>query len=97
MAYPGATLAAVLCSGSTQWVAGNLGEWAQVSFAVSSPQAVRHVWETALSLGGGDEGAPGLRPHYAPDYYGAYCRDPEGNKLCFVYTPEFDNTVGGLA
>ncbi|WP_448622372.1 VOC family protein [Dickeya fangzhongdai] len=73
------------------------GNGTQVSFAVSSPQVVRHVWQTALSLGGADEGAPGLRPHYAPDYYGAYCRDPEGNKLCFVYTPEFDNTVGGLA
>ena len=36
----------------------------------------------ALSLGGRDEGAPGLRPHYHADYYGAYFRDPDGNKLC---------------
>ena len=35
----------------------------------------------ALARGGSDEGAPGLRPHYHPNYYGAYVRDPEGNKL----------------
>lgn len=38
---------------------------------------------TALANGGTDEGAPGLRPHYHPDYFGAYVRDPDGNKLCF--------------
>ena len=31
-----------------------------------------------------DEGPPGPRAHYAPDYYGAYVRDPDGNKLHFV-------------
>ncbi|WP_157810516.1 hypothetical protein [Achromobacter ruhlandii] len=31
---------------------------------------------------------PGLRPHYHADYYGAYFRDPDGNKLCVVsHTP----------
>ncbi|MCW0235943.1 MAG: VOC family protein [Ferrovibrio sp.] len=57
----------------------------QVSFAAPSQMAVRLAWETALAHGGIDEGAPGLRPNYNDDYYGAYCRDPEGNKLCFVY------------
>ncbi len=36
----------------------------------------------ALANGGSDEGAPGLRPHYHEHYYGAYVRDPDGNKLC---------------
>lgn len=36
----------------------------------------------ALANGGTDEGAPGLRPHYHAHYYGAYFRDPDGNKLC---------------
>ena len=36
----------------------------------------------ALSAGGCDEGAPGPRPWYGTDYYGAYFRDPDGNKLC---------------
>lgn len=35
----------------------------------------------ALALGGTCEGPPGLRPHYHANYYGAYVRDPEGNKL----------------
>lgn len=36
----------------------------------------------ALGLGGTDAGKPGVRAHYHPDYYGAYFRDPDGNKLC---------------
>ena len=38
----------------------------------------------ALAAGGEDEGTPGTRPHYHPSYYGAYVRDPDGNKLCCV-------------
>lgn len=36
----------------------------------------------ALQHGGRDEGGPGLRPQYHANYYGAYFRDPDGNKLC---------------
>jgi hypothetical protein len=32
-----------------------------------------------------DEGAPGPRPHYGNGYYGAYLRDPDGNKIHLVY------------
>lgn len=63
------------------------GNGVQVSFAAASQQQVDAAWAMALSLGATDEGAPGIRLRYAPDYYGAYCRDPEGNKLCFVHTP----------
>lgn len=66
------------------------GNGTQVSFAAPSPAAVDAAWAAAIAQGGTDEGAPGLRPHYAPDYYGAYCRDPEGNKLCFVHTGEVE-------
>lgn len=38
----------------------------------------------AMQHGGTDEGAPGLRAQYHPDYWGAYFRDPDGNKLCVV-------------
>jgi catechol 2,3-dioxygenase-like lactoylglutathione lyase family enzyme len=38
--------------------------------------------------GGTCAGLPGLRPHYHPDYHGAYFRDPDGNKLCICcHTP----------
>ena len=62
------------------------GNGCQVSFAAPNPAAVEAAWRAALAAGGTDEGAPGPRPHYGPDYFGAYCRDPEGNKLCFVHT-----------
>lgn len=61
------------------------GNGVQVSFAAHSIEQVQAAWDTALRLGGTDEGAPGNRPQYGDDYYGAYCRDPEGNKLCFVF------------
>lgn len=64
------------------------GNGVQVSFAAASQARVDAAWRAAMAAGGVDEGAPGLRPHYLPDYYGAYCRDPEGNKLCFVHTAE---------
>lgn len=60
----------------------------QVSFLAPSAEAVDAAFAAALAHGGTDAGAPGLRTRYAPDFYAAYCRDPEGHKLCFVYTAE---------
>jgi catechol 2,3-dioxygenase-like lactoylglutathione lyase family enzyme len=52
------------------------------AFEAPSRAAV-DAWHAALlAAGGSDQGAPGRRPHYHPDFYGAYGRDPEGNKLC---------------
>ena len=39
----------------------------------------------ALAAGGRDNGAPGLRPWYHPDYYGAFVLDPDGNNIEVVY------------
>lgn len=44
--------------------------------------SVKHAHATALAHGGLCEGPPGLRPQYHAHYYGAYFRDPDGNKLC---------------
>ena len=63
-----------------------VGNGSQVSFLTDSTATVDALWADALRAGGTDEGAPGLRPQYASDFYAAYCRDPEGHKLCFVYT-----------
>ncbi|MHC3908535.1 VOC family protein [Achromobacter marplatensis] len=60
------------------------GNGCQVSFQAETCAAVRECWNRAVELGGVDEGRPGLRPRYAPDFFAAYCRDPEGNKLAFV-------------
>ncbi|RVT95336.1 VOC family protein [Rhodovarius crocodyli] len=60
------------------------GNGTMVAFNAPSRAAVDAAHATGLAMGGTCEGPPGLRPHYTPDYYGAYLRDPDGNKLCFV-------------
>ena len=60
------------------------GNGVQISFAAPSRGAVDLAWATAIRKGALDEGAPALREKYADNFY-AYCRDPEGNKLCFVH------------
>lgn len=57
------------------------GNGVHVAYLVSNRSAVDAFHAAALAAGGSDEGAPGLRPHYHPNYYGAYVRDPDGNKL----------------
>ena len=56
-----------------------------VAFLAESRAAVRSAYAIALANGGASEGAPGLRPEYHEHYYGAYFRDPDGNKLCVAF------------
>ncbi len=58
------------------------GNGQMVAFLAKTRGQVDHIHALALALGGSDEGAPGLRPEYHANYYGAYFRDPDGNKLC---------------
>jgi len=57
------------------------GNGAMVAFLAASRGAVDAFHRAGLDNGGRDEGAPGLRPQYHPHYYGAYLRDPDGNKI----------------
>lgn len=57
------------------------GNGTHVAFLAKSRAAVDDFYQAALAHGGSDEGPPGLRAHYHPNYYGAYVRDPDGNKL----------------
>lgn len=57
------------------------GNGYHVAFHAGSEAAVQRFHSAALAAGGSDEGGPGLREVYAPDYYAAYVRDPDGNKL----------------
>lgn len=61
--------------------AATVGNGVHVAFLAPSRAAVDAFYEAALAAGGTDEGPPGLRPHYHADYYGAYVRDLDGNKL----------------
>ncbi|MGD2139386.1 MAG: VOC family protein [Burkholderiales bacterium] len=60
------------------------GNGQMVAFLARSRDAVDQAHAVALANGGICEGTPGLRPEYHSDYYGAYFRDTEGNKLCVV-------------
>lgn len=58
------------------------GNGAMVAFLASTRAQVDQAHAAALAHGGRCEGPPGLRPQYHAQYYGAYFRDPDGNKLC---------------
>ncbi len=52
-----------------------------VAFRVGSRAAVDAFHRAALAAGGSENGAPGLRPHYHPNYYGAFVLDPDGHNV----------------
>ena len=58
-----------------------VGNGVHAAFRAADRVSVDAFHAAALANGGSDEGAPGLRLHYHADYYGAYVRDPDGNKL----------------
>jgi catechol 2,3-dioxygenase-like lactoylglutathione lyase family enzyme len=58
------------------------GNGQMIALLALSRDAVEKCYEVAIANDGQSEGAPGLRPQYHPNYYGAYFRDPDGNKLC---------------
>ncbi len=59
-----------------------------IGFAAATRAAVDEFHRQGLANGGVDEGAPGPRP-VTPTAYGAYLRDPDGNKICaFCFAEE---------
>lgn len=60
------------------------GNGQMAAFVVATREIVDRAYRLALEHGGACAGAPGLRPGYHADYYGAYFKDTEGNKLCVV-------------
>jgi len=60
------------------------GNGTMVALAASSWKRVDDFYAAAIAHGGTSEGAPGIRPQYGPDFYAAYVRDPDGNKLAAV-------------
>ena len=65
------------------------GNGQMIALTAPSRKVVDDCHAMAVANGGVCEGAPGLRPQYHPNYYGAYFRDPGGNKLCICcHQPE---------
>ena len=63
-------------------VAGNGN---MVGLECQSKDEVQEAHRIGLANGGTNEGDPGPRPIYGPDFYGAYLRDLDGNKMSFVF------------
>jgi len=59
----------------------SVGNGAHVGFSARSKDAVHKFHAAALAHGGTDNGAPGPRPDYGPEYYGAFVIDIDGNKI----------------
>ena len=62
------------------------GNGIMVAFAAADEAQVRAAHAAGLNSGGSDEGAPGFRPP-GSTWYGAYLRDPTGNKLTICFSP----------
>jgi catechol 2,3-dioxygenase-like lactoylglutathione lyase family enzyme len=68
--------------------AASFGNGQMTAFMAKDRATVDACHAMATKAGGTCEGPPGLRPHYHPDYYGAYFRDLDGNKICVCcHTP----------
>lgn len=74
--------------------AASVGNGVMAAFRARDRGAVDAAYAAALAHGGRCEGAPGLRPQYGVDYYGAYMRDPAGNKLHVVHREAWGSWPG---
>jgi catechol 2,3-dioxygenase-like lactoylglutathione lyase family enzyme len=65
------------------WIAEGRGAPTVGHLAFTAPDraTVDAFHAAALAAGGTDNGAPGLRPHYHPNYYAAFVLDPDGNNV----------------
>jgi len=65
------------------WIADGekVGEGTHVAFKVERRDQVDAFHVEGLKAGGRDNGAPGLRPHYGPNYYAAFLFDPDGANI----------------
>jgi catechol 2,3-dioxygenase-like lactoylglutathione lyase family enzyme len=65
------------------WIGGEggLNRAIHVALAAKDRATVDAFYRAALAAGGRDNGAPGLRPHYHPNYYAAFVLDPDGHNL----------------
>lgn len=60
---------------------GNVPGPIHIAFAAQDREQVRRFHAAALAAGAKDNGAPGLRPHYHPNYYGAFVIGPDGHNF----------------
>jgi catechol 2,3-dioxygenase-like lactoylglutathione lyase family enzyme len=64
---------------------------AHIAFAAPDRATVDRFHDEAIAAGGRDNGPPGIRPNYHPDYYGAFVLDPDGHNIEAVCHSPKDN------
>ena len=81
--YPGGKVIGYGADRPEFWINSGdaLRDHVHVAFAAKTRADVDAFYAAALAAGGRDNGAPGLRPEYHPDYYGAYVFDPDGHNI----------------
>lgn len=73
------------------WISGGgaLDKPLHIALAAKDRATVDAFYAAAMSAGGADNGPPGIRAQYHPDYYGAFVRDPDGHNIEAVcHAPE---------
>lgn len=90
--YPGFAFCYGFDAGARVWISRPYdkqqaapGNGMMPGYAGRNEDAVRAAHAAALANGGTNEGDPGPRPQYGPHFFGGYVRDPDGNKMSFVY------------
>src|SRR5262245_43729581 len=65
------------------WIGGEggLNRLIHIAIAARDRSSVDAFYRAAMAAGGRDNGEPGLRPHYHPNYYGAFVFDPDGHNI----------------
>jgi catechol 2,3-dioxygenase-like lactoylglutathione lyase family enzyme len=65
------------------WIGGEggIGNPVHVALVARDRAAVDAFYQAAMAAGGEDNGGPGLRPHYHPNYYAAFVLDPDGHNI----------------
>jgi catechol 2,3-dioxygenase-like lactoylglutathione lyase family enzyme len=71
----------------------SVGNGSMVAFLAPTPTAVDAGYAAGISAGGTDQGQPGPRERYGDGYYGAYLRDPDGNKVHLAYRGDVGLTL----
>jgi catechol 2,3-dioxygenase-like lactoylglutathione lyase family enzyme len=66
--------------------AASVGNGVHIGFIAHNKNAVHRFHSAALANGGTNDGQPGPRPDYGPEYYGAFVLDLDGNKLEATFT-----------
>ena len=81
--YPGGKVIGYGADRPEFWINSGdaLRDHVHVAFAARTRADVDAFYAAALAAGGRDNGAPGIRAEYHPDYYGAYVFDPDGHNI----------------